>query len=76
MVTESKNQPHFERLKAELGRYPKIEDLFFLDFKIEIDPSKLKQVELGVKLDPRVHDIYKSFTIVEIFWFKKYLKKN
>lgn len=53
-------QPHFEKLKAELGRYPTIEDLYFFNLKVEIDPDKLKKIELGVKIDPRVHDIYKS----------------
>lgn len=32
-------QPHFTRLKAEIGRYPRIEDMFFLNFKVELDPS-------------------------------------
>ena len=64
-LTGSRKQAHFERLKAELGRYPRIEDLFFLSFKIEIDPSQLKKVELGVKIDPRVHDIYKSFIALQ-----------
>jgi len=54
----SKTQPHFERLKAELGRYPKIEDLFFLNFKIVIDTTRLNKLETGVKIDPRAHDIY------------------
>ncbi len=54
----NKTQPHFERLKAELGRYPKIEDLFFLNFKIVIDTTKLNKLETGVKIDPRAHDIY------------------
>lgn len=51
-------QPHFERLKAELGRQPKAEDLLFIQFKIQIDSSAVKPVNLGVKIDPRVHDIY------------------
>jgi hypothetical protein len=54
----NKSQPHFDRLKAELGRYPKIEDLFFLNFKIVIDTTKLKKLETGVKIDPHAHDIY------------------
>ena len=54
----SKTQPHFERLKAELGRYPRVEDLFFLNFKIVIDTAKLKKLETGAKIDPRAHDIY------------------
>jgi len=53
-------QPHFEKLKAELGRYPTIEDLYFFNLKVEIDPDNLKKIELGVKIDPRVHDIYNS----------------
>jgi hypothetical protein len=51
-------QPHFERLKSELGRKPKAEDLLFIQFKIQIDPSTIKPLNLGVKIDPRVHDIY------------------
>ena len=53
-------QPHFEKLKAELGRYPTIEDLYFFNLKVEIDPDKLNKIEMGVKIDPRVHDIYNS----------------
>ena len=54
----NKIQPHFERLKAELGRYPRIEDILFVNFKIQVDPNQLKKLELGVKIDPRAHDIY------------------
>lgn len=53
-------QPHFEYLKSQLGHYPRIEDLFFVNFKIQIDPSSIKPIELGVKIDPKVHNIYKS----------------
>lgn len=60
-------QPHFERLKAELGRQPRADDLFFIQFKIQIDPSKVKPLNLGVKIDPRVHDIYDSKTEKSIF---------
>ena len=38
-------QPHFDRLRAEIGRYPRIEDLFFLNFKVEIDPGLLRNRE-------------------------------
>ncbi len=55
-----KSQVHFERLKAELGRYPRVEDLFFINFKIEVDPSKVNKIELGVKIDPRLYDVYKT----------------
>jgi hypothetical protein len=55
-----KSQVHFERLKAELGRYPRVEDLFFISFKIEIDPSKVAKLELGVKIDPHLYDTYKT----------------
>jgi hypothetical protein len=58
------SQLHFERLKAELGRYPRVEDLFFINFKIEIDPSRVKKVEIGVKIDPHLYDIYKSKKIL------------
>ena len=53
-------QSHFEKLKSELGRYPTIEDLYFFNLKVEIDTDNLKKIELGVKIDPRVHDIYQS----------------
>ena len=36
-------QPHFERLRAEIGRYPRVEDMFFLNFKVELDPSSFKK---------------------------------
>ncbi len=51
---------HLERLKAEIGRYPRIEDLLVMHFKIEISPEKITKSELGVKIDPRVHNIYAS----------------
>lgn len=51
-------QPHFDRLIAELGRMPRPEDLFFIQFKIKIDPSLVQPLGLGVKIDPSVHDIY------------------
>ncbi len=51
-------QPHFVRLKAELGREPKPEDLLFIQFKTQIEASAVKPLNLGVKIDPRVHDIY------------------
>ena len=47
-----------ERLRAELGRYPRTEDLFFVNFKVVLDPTEPKNLELGVKIDPKVHDIY------------------
>ena len=53
-------QPHFERLKAELGRQPKPEDLLLIQFKIQIEGSVIKPLNLGVKIDPRVHDIYEN----------------
>ncbi|CAF0895749.1 unnamed protein product [Brachionus calyciflorus] len=57
---DTKVQKHLERLRAELGRYPRIEDLFFINFKIEIESSRLDQLELGVKIDPKVHNIYEN----------------
>ena len=61
-------QKHLERLKAELGRYPRMEDLFFINFKIEIENSKIDQLELGAKIDPKVHNIYESkfFNLIKI----------
>jgi hypothetical protein len=47
-----------ERLKLELGRYPRIEDLFYMAFKISVEASQLEKLELGVKIDPKAHDIY------------------
>lgn len=67
---ENKTQPHLERLRAELGRYPRIEDLFFINFKVEIDTSKLKSVELGVKIDPKAHNIYLSIFNSNLFKLK------
>lgn len=73
---KNKVQPHLENLKAELGRYPKIEDLFFINFKIELDASKIKKVELGTRIDPRTHNNYPSnkkhfFFINKLFIYKK-----
>ncbi len=42
-------QPHFERLKAELGKYPNIEDLFFLQLKVEIDSIRFTNTENDIK---------------------------
>ena len=63
-VGSNTQQPHLERLRAEIGRYPRIEDLFFMSFKIEVSPDKVPKTELGVKIDPRVHNIYTSISIV------------
>jgi len=50
-LTGNKSQPHFDRLKAEIGRYPRIEDMFFLDFKVEIEPSRLaKKIDADLTL--------------------------
>jgi hypothetical protein len=47
-----------ERFKKELGRYPRTEDLFFLSLRVVLDPAQVKNIELGVKIDPTAHDIY------------------
>ncbi|RNA01418.1 cilia- and flagella-associated 54-like [Brachionus plicatilis] len=60
LLGADKSQKHFEKLKAELGRYPRMEDLFFINFKIEIEQSKLDKLELGTKIDPKVHNIYEN----------------
>lgn len=58
---------HLERIKAEIGRYPRMEDLLFMHFKIEINPEKVTKSELGVKIDPRVHNIYSSNYLILFF---------
>jgi hypothetical protein len=60
MLNPNKKQAHFERLKAELGRYPRIEDLFYVDLKVQLDRDYINKIDLGVKIDPRVHDVYSS----------------
>jgi len=60
LLNPNKKQAHFERLKAELGRYPRIEDLFFSNLKVQLDPDYVNKIDLGVKIDPRVHDVYSS----------------
>lgn len=62
-------QSHLERLRAEIGRYPRMEDLLFMHcFKIEINPEKVVKTELGVKIDPRVHNIYSSKSFFLFFF--------
>ena len=36
-----------------------------MNFKIEISPDKVPKTELGVKIDPRVHNIYASNISIE-----------
>jgi hypothetical protein len=47
-----------ERFKKELGRYPRTEDLFFINLRVVLDPSQVKDIELGGKIDPHAHNIY------------------
>jgi hypothetical protein len=51
-------QPHFELLKNKLGHEVTAEDLIHHSFTVIVDPSNIKPLNLGVRLDPRVHDIY------------------
>lgn len=51
-------QPHMERLKGELGRYPRVEDLFFINLRVVLEAEQVKPLELGVKIDPTAHNIY------------------
>ena len=41
-----------------MGRDVTAENLFFIKFKIKVDLSTIKPLNLGFKIDPRVHDIY------------------
>jgi hypothetical protein len=70
-------QPHFELLKDKLARDVTVEDLFVNNFTVVVDPSNIKPLNLGVRLDPRVHDIYNGkyrfwhvfVECVDNYWF-------
>ena len=73
-LSGNQTQPHFERLKAELGKYPRIEDLFFLNFKSEIDLDRLKKLDAEIKLDSKSSK-YLSESFLKIF-FRFVLNQN
>ena len=76
-LSGNQTQPHFERLQAELGKYPRIEDLFFLNFKSEIDLDRLKKLDAEIKLDGKsskyLSESFLHILFSEIFyaWFLK-----